>query len=194
MPATGLTRSISSLHGQRELKAVHALAPSGREVIKTRMKYHLANLPGFILPGKREEKKMKKFVAILLAATMVLGLAACGGNGGNGGNGGGAAEKTSINVCIASEPQSLDPALNSAVDGATMLVHLFSGLAKWTKNGDAYEIVADMAEELVDPVDNGDGTFTYTYKIRDAKWSDGEPVKAADFEYGWKRATSRSDV
>ena len=72
---------------------------------------------------------MKKFVAILLAATMVLGLAACGGNGGNGG-GGSTAEKTSINVCIASEPQTLDPALNSAVDGATMLVHLFSGLAK----------------------------------------------------------------
>jgi len=148
----------------------------------------LAKFPVSFLPGKREEKKMKKFVALLLAAVMVLSLAACGGNGGNGG--GSSADKTSINVCIASEPQSLDPALNSAVDGATMLVHLFSGLAKWTKNGDAYEIVADMAEELVDPVDNGDGTFTYTYKIRDAKWSDGEPVKAADFEYGWKRATS----
>ena len=47
-----------------------------------------------------------------------------------------------------------------------------------------------MAEELVEPVDNGDGTFTYTYKLRDAKWSDGEPVKAADFEFAWKRATS----
>lgn len=130
---------------------------------------------------------MKKIVALVLAGVMVLSLAACGGTsgGGSGSNSG-----TSINVCIASEPQSLDPALNSAVDGATMLVHLFSGLAKWTKNGDAYEIVADMAEELVDPVDNGDGTFTYTYTIRDAKWSDGEPVKAQDFEYGWKRATS----
>ena len=146
----------------------------------------------------------KRIIAIVLAAVLVVAsLAACGGSGGGaatvapaettaagGGGGESTADKTSLNVCIASEPASLDPALNSAVDGATMLVHLFSGLAKWTKNGDAYEIVADMAEELVDPVDNGDGTFTYTYTIRDAKWSDGEPVKAADFEYGWKRATS----
>ncbi len=29
---------------------------------------------------------------------------------------------------------------------------------------------------------------TYTFKLRDAKWSDGEPVKAQDFEYSWKRA------
>jgi oligopeptide transport system substrate-binding protein len=67
---------------------------------------------------------------------------------------------------------------------------MFSGLAKWTKDGDAYAIVPDMAEELVEPVDNGDGTYTYTYTIRDAKWSDGEPVKAADFEFAWKRATT----
>ncbi len=131
---------------------------------------------------------MKKIIAVVLAGIMVLSLAACGSNGGNGG--GSAEAATSISVCIASEPDTIDPALNSAVDGATLLVHLFSGLAKWTKNGDAYEIVADMAEELVDPVDNGDGTFTYTYTLRDAKWSDGEAVTAKDFEYAWKRATS----
>ncbi len=127
---------------------------------------------------------------------MVLGLAACGGSNtpAPAGSGSGAApapaSKDSLAVCIASEPQTIDPALNSAVDGATMLVHLFSGLAKWSKNGDQFEIVPDMAEELVEPVDNGDGTFTYTYKIRDAKWSDGQPVTANDFEFAWKRATS----
>ena len=136
---------------------------------------------------------MKKTLAIILAAIMVLGLAACGSSGGNTPAGSGSAaggSSDSLAVCIASEPQTLDPALNSAVDGATMLVHLFSGLAKWSKNGENYEIVPDMAEELVEPVDNGDGTFTYTYTLRDAKWSDGEPVKAADFEFAWKRATS----
>ena len=115
---------------------------------------------------------MKKTLAIILAAIMVLGLAACGSSGGNTPAGSGSAaggSSDSLAVCIASEPQTLDPALNSAVDGATMLVHLFSGLAKWSKNGDAYEIVPDMAVELVEPVDNGDGTFTYTYKLSDAK-------------------------
>ena len=137
---------------------------------------------------------MKKILAIILAAFMVLGLAACGGGGGKeptpSGSGSVAPAGNSLAVCIASEPATIDPALNSSVDGATMLVHLFSGLAKWSKNGDAFEIVPDMAEELVEPVDNGDGTFTYTYTIRDAQWSDGQPVTAKDFEFAWKRATS----
>ncbi|MCR5282226.1 MAG: peptide ABC transporter substrate-binding protein [Lachnospiraceae bacterium] len=96
-----------------------------------------------------------------------------------------------LNVCIASEPDTLDPALNSAVDGATMLVHLFSGLAKWEKEGEGFKIVPDAAEELPEGVVNDDGTVTYTYKIRDGfNWSDGQPVTAKDFEFAWQRAAS----
>ena len=97
-----------------------------------------------------------------------------------------------INVCIASEPDTIDPALNSAVDGATMIVHLFSGLAKWEQNDDgSFAIVPDCAEELTEGVENEDGTVTYTYTLRDGlKWSDGEPVTAGDFEFSWKRAVS----
>ena len=99
-----------------------------------------------------------------------------------------------LNVCIASEPDTLDPAANSAVDGATMLAHLFSGLAKWSQdeNGNL-QIVADAAEELVEGVDNEDGTTTYTYTIRDMTWSDGEPVTAGDFEFAWKRAANEEN-
>ena len=32
--------------------------------------------------------------------------------------------------------------------------------------------------------------LTYTFKLKDAKWSDGQPVKAQDFEFAWKRAVS----
>ncbi len=126
---------------------------------------------------------MKKIIVAILALTMVFGLCACGGKKGS---------TNSLSVCIASEPQTLDPALNSAVDGATMLAHLFSGLAKWAQKDDGtLEIVADVAEELVAPVDNGDGTFTYTYTIRDgAKWSDGKDVTAGDFVFAWNRAAS----
>ncbi len=138
---------------------------------------------------------MKKFLAMLLALVMVLSLAACGGEKestkGTEDTKDTSAEvaEDALAVCIASEPQTLDPALNSAVDGATMLAHLFSGLAKWAQKDDGtLEIVADLAEELVEPVDNGDGTFTYTYTLRDAQWSDGETVKASDFEFGWNRA------
>ena len=81
---------------------------------------------------------MKKFLALLLAGVMTVSLVACGDSAVSG-NGGEAAVATDgegtdvaapagdagvLNVSIASEPASLDPALNSAVDGATMLVHL----------------------------------------------------------------------
>lgn len=97
----------------------------------------------------------------------------------------------SLSVCLASEPKTIDPALNSAVDGATLLAHLFSGLAKWSQdeNGNLV-IVADGAEALVDPVTNADGTLTYTYTLKDAKWSNGDPVTAKDYEESWKRAAS----
>ena len=98
----------------------------------------------------------------------------------------------SLPVCLASEPDTIDPALNSAVDGATMLTHLFAGLAKWTKNADGtLEVVADCATELVEGVANEDGTVTYTYTLKDGlKWSDGQDLTAGDFEFAWKRAAS----
>ena len=99
-----------------------------------------------------------------------------------------------LNVCIASEPDTLDPAANSAVDGATMLAHLFSGLAKWSQDENGVlQIVPDAAEELVEGVDNGDGTTTYTYTLKDMQWSDGQPVTAADFEFAWKRAANEEN-
>ncbi len=100
--------------------------------------------------------------------------------------------KDSIDVCLASEPQTLDPALNSAVDGATMLAHLFSGLAKWSQDKDGkLTIVPDMATELPEGKVNDDGTVTYTYTLKDGlKWSNGDALTAKDFEYAWNRAAS----
>lgn len=95
-----------------------------------------------------------------------------------------------ISVCLASEPDSIDPALNSTVDGATLISHLFAGLAKWSQNenGDL-TLLADCAESLPEGVPNADGTVTYTYTLRDGlKWSDGREVTAGDFVYAWNRA------
>ena len=99
---------------------------------------------------------------------------------------------SSMAVCLASEPDTLDPALNSSVDGATLTSHLFSGLAKWAQDETgALVIVPDCAEELVEGVVNEDGTVTYTYTLRDGlTWSDGQPVTAGDFAFAWQRAAS----
>ncbi len=126
---------------------------------------------------------MKKILALILTLVMVFALAVptAFADGGS-----------SIAVCLASEPDTLDPALNSAVDGATLVSHLFSGLAKWAMDDSgALVIVPDAAEELVEGVTNDDGTVTYTYTLREGlKWSDGEPVTAADFAFAWQRAAS----
>ena len=59
--------------------------------------------------------------------------------------------RNGINVCIASEPDNIDPALNSTVDGATLILHAFSGLARWEQKEDgSFNIAPDCAEELVE--------------------------------------------
>lgn len=99
--------------------------------------------------------------------------------------------RNDISVCLGGEPQSLDPALCSMVEDMSIVSHLFSGLAKWTEdeNGNVV-VVADVAEELVDPTVNADGTVTYTYTLKDTIWSNGDKVTAKDFAESWKRAAS----
>jgi len=129
---------------------------------------------------------MKKVFSVLMAASMALGLAACSGSNTTPA----ASTKSEISVCLASEPATIDPALNSAVDGATYLIHLFSGVAKYEQDKDGkLVIVPDAVKELVDGVKGSDGKVTYTYTLRDGmKWSDGSAVTAGDFVYAWKRA------
>ena len=138
--------------------------------------------------------KFRKNSLLVLASTAAMVLVACGG-----------AKSKSLTVCLASEPESLDPALNSAVDGATMLVHLDSGLYRYQKNGEKLELTYDLAEsitkaaaETVDHEQDGDnwkevkypnGT-RYTVKLREGiKWSDGSAITADDFIYSWNRAS-----
>ena len=99
-----------------------------------------------------------------------------------------------IAVCLSSEPDTIDPALNSAVDGATLVSHLFAGLAKWDTDANGNLVIAtDCATALPEGVANDDGTVTYTYTLKDGlKWSDGKALTAGDFEYAWKRAASEA--
>ena len=149
---------------------------------------------------------MKKLLCVLLALAMVLSLAACGGStsapettaatndapASSDAETSAPAGPSSISVCLASEPDTIDPALNSAVDGATLTAHLFAGLAKWAQDENGNLVIeADCATELTEGVVNDDGTVTYTYTLRDGlKWSDGVDLTAGDFVFAWKRAAS----
>ena len=149
----------------------------------------------------------KRTLAMLLAGVMCVGLlAGCGGSKPSEApsaapssepSAAPADEPFEITLNIASEPQSIDPALNSAVDGAIMINHMFEGLMKWKDSGveaNGSDGTATNAEltygqaESYEKVENADGTVTYTFTLRDdAKWSDGKPVTAGDFVYSWQR-------
>ncbi len=91
-----------------------------------------------------------------------------------------------LRLNLASEPDFLDPALNSSVDGACLAANSFSGL--YTYNADGVCVPACAESYTV----SEDGlTYTVTLK-KDLKWSDGSDLTAADFEYAWKRAASET--
>ena len=95
-----------------------------------------------------------------------------------------------INVCFASEPETMDPNLNRSVDGAVMAHHAFEGLYKWVDDGTGNAVLepGQIAGEPEKVTDEETGAVTYTYTLRDdIKWSDGQPVTAKDFEFSWKR-------
>lgn len=105
-----------------------------------------------------------------------------------------AEEEFNFKACIASEPETLDPSLESSVDGAVYSMHLFEGLMKYSNtenyaaDGDESVYVTAYDFGAADSYEVSEDGLTYTFHIReDAKWSDGEPVKAQDFVYGWQR-------
>jgi len=120
-------------------------------------------------------KKIKKILALLVIISLVLTFAACGGSQG----------MEELNLCIASEPQTIDPALNSAVDGAIMINHMFEGLMKWKDDGKGNAVITEGQAASYTISDDG---LVYTFTLRDdAKWSDGKAVTAQDFVYSWQR-------
>ena len=85
---------------------------------------------------------------------------------------------------IVNDPATLDPGVCNFVDEINIAAQLFEGLYRKGANG---KIELGTAEGVQKSSDN----LTYTFKIRkDAKWSDGKPVTAYDFEYGWKRVVT----
>lgn len=93
-------------------------------------------------------------------------------------------DATTLRINLASEPDKLDPALNSAVDGACLAIASFGGLYTYNAEG---AVVPNFAESYEM---NADGTV-YTFTLKDGlKWSNGDPLTAKDFEYSWKRAAA----
>ena len=65
---------------------------------------------------------MKKALSLVLAAVMAFSLVACGGSSSSTasstGSASGSATASNVTVQIGPNPESIDPALNSTIDGA----------------------------------------------------------------------------
>ena len=122
---------------------------------------------------------MKKSTKLLMATLLVsLGLAACGGNSTSTSTSG---NQQSLTITTFGELATLDSADYDDVPSSDMLGQIFEGLYRVTKDN---KVELGMAAE--EPTVSADG-LVYTFKLRDAKWSDGTPVTAGDFVYTYRK-------
>ena len=139
--------------------------------------------------------KMKNVAAVAMAGCMAASLAACGGSAST-------AASTETSTAASTEvatgeestgtasgftvqygpnPETLDPALNSSIDGANTLITVFEPLLLIDENN---EVIPGQAESYT----VSDDGLVWTFTMRDGlKWSDGSDLTAKDFEYSFKR-------
>jgi len=129
-------------------------------------------------------KGHKKIVIIGLVLLMALSavLAGCGGSASSSASNSGN-DKQVLNLNLIQEPPTLDPQKATDVVSIDILTEVLDGLTRYDKDGKI-----KPGSGLAKSWDISNDGLTYTFHLRDAKWSDGNPITAQDFEYAWKRA------
>ena len=134
----------------------------------------------------------RSFLKVAGVGAAALGLAACGGSKSGStatsgsassaaGSSTGSVNTAGFTVQYGSNPETLDPALNSAIDGANTIITIFEPLLLINENN---EVIGGQAESW----ETSEDGLTWTFTMRDGlKWSDGTDLNAKDFEYSFKR-------
>ena len=123
--------------------------------------------------------RCKRIAVLVLSAVLSVSLlAGCAGND---------AEGMALSVSVGSRVSTLDPIYAEDLESQNILVHLYENLMRVAPDGNGGSVVLNGMAKDVDVDENVDGTVTYTFRLRGAKWSDGETVKAQDFVYAWQR-------
>ncbi|WP_134701921.1 peptide ABC transporter substrate-binding protein [Ammoniphilus sp. YIM 78166] len=84
-----------------------------------------------------------------------------------------------LRMNIRYEPMTLDPALQEDFISGNITRALFEGLVRLEQGRPVKAVASDIVIS--------DDKLTYTFTLRDSKWSNGEPVTAHDFAYAWFR-------
>ncbi|MEC9218724.1 MAG: peptide ABC transporter substrate-binding protein [Pseudomonadota bacterium] len=118
--------------------------------------------------------------AFLGLSVLIYVLSVAAGNSGGVVSGGAIdAERNSITIVLSEEPPQLDSTRSTDAVSFVVLAHTMEGLIAYDNNDQLAPGVAERWEI------NDDGA---TFWIREeAKWSDGQPVTAHDFEFAWRR-------
>ena len=131
----------------------------------------------------------RNFLKVAGVSAAALGLAACGGSksgstatsGSTAGSTAGGTNTAGFTVQYGSNPETMDPALNSAIDASNTIITIFEPLLLINENN---EVIGGQAESWEASEDG----LTWTFTMRDGlKWSDGTDLTAKDFEYSFKR-------
>ncbi|RLQ97192.1 peptide ABC transporter substrate-binding protein [Falsibacillus albus] len=136
-------------------------------------------------------KKSKFLLLLCLSLVLSMFLSACygkddskdaGGNTGSdkGGKEAPAAEQV-LNVTESAEIPTMNTIMAQDAVSLNVMNQVFEGLMRLGKDN---KPTLGMAAE--EPKMSEDG-MTYTFKLRDAKWSNGDPVTANDFVYAWRQ-------
>lgn len=120
----------------------------------------------------------KRWSAALLALTLCMGLLSGCSQG---------EARPGLSVCIGADMETLDPVYATTEGDQTMLVHLYENLMRVTLDASGGTTVTGGMAKSYTQERNADGTVTWTFRLRSAKWSDGQAVTANDFVYAWRR-------
>ena len=117
------------------------------------------------------KKNFLRALVVTLFATMMF--TGCGGNSSTDGDG-------KLNVMLSSNVVSLDSAQATDLASFEVIADCVDGLMQLDAEGKAVPAAAESFDV------SADGK-TYTFHLRDAKWSNGDPVTADDFVFAWRR-------
>ena len=122
----------------------------------------------------------KRVLAAFLSMAMVAGLATGCGTPGGGKSDGDSADGKVFRYAVNTLPTTLDPTKGQSIGDNEIQHAITEGLTRNT--------AGDVKPGIAESWDESEDGLTNTFHLRkDAKWSDGEPITAADFEYSWKR-------
>ncbi|NTU83146.1 MAG: peptide ABC transporter substrate-binding protein [Chloroflexales bacterium] len=153
----------------------------------------------------RRHRRLARLAVLLCMVVLAPLIAACGGQPGGAQPGGATApaagettpaqepgtgqaaagdlappEQQILRVRLVAYPETIDPALDENTSEEAVIKQLFTGLTRMNTELKPEPAIAESWEF------NADNT-QITFKLRESKWSDGQPLTAKDFVYGWQR-------